>query len=170
MVFLRPRGSTASSSRGWARSTASGRAARRARPAPASRPFAPRRRAGGRPGLVRPAALGREARDGVAEVRAVEGGRLVDLAGQEALAQRAEGHEPDARAPRASAGSPPPAPATTASTRSAARSPAGRRGRGGWSAPRPRTGRSAAPCPAAMSSFTVPATSSIGTFGSTRCW
>ena len=34
---------------------------------------------------------------------------------------------------------------------------------------RPPTGRSASPCPRWIRSFTVPATSSIGTFGSTRC-
>ena len=46
-------------------------------------------------GLVRFACLRREARDGVAEVGAVEARVLVDRAGQEALAQRAEGHEAD---------------------------------------------------------------------------
>src|SRR6202035_1838879 len=45
--------------------------------------------------LVRLPGLRREAGDGVAEVGAVEGGALVDLAGEEALAQRAEGNEAD---------------------------------------------------------------------------
>ena len=45
-----------------------------------------------------------------------------------------------------------------------------RRARGESSLATSPTGRSAAPCPSAMSSFTVPATSSTGTFGSARCW
>jgi MFS family permease len=45
---------------------------------------------------VRLPVLGCEAGDGVAEVAAVEGRRLVDLAGQEAPAERAEGDEADA--------------------------------------------------------------------------
>ena len=44
---------------------------------------------------VRLPGLRREAGDGVAEVGAVEGGVLVDLAGEVALAQRAEGNEAD---------------------------------------------------------------------------
>jgi hypothetical protein len=49
---------------------------------------------GARPATLR--GLRREAGDGVAEVGAVEGGVLVDLAGEVALAQRAEGNEADA--------------------------------------------------------------------------
>ena len=45
--------------------------------------------------LVRLAGLRREARDGAAEVGAVERRVLVDLAGEEALAQRAERDEAD---------------------------------------------------------------------------
>ena len=47
-------------------------------------------------GLVRLPGLRREARERVAEVGAVERRVLVDLAGEEALAQRAEGDEADA--------------------------------------------------------------------------
>ena len=47
-------------------------------------------------GLVGLAGLGREARDDLAEVVGREGRGLVDLAGEEALAERAEGHEADA--------------------------------------------------------------------------
>ena len=57
--------------------------------------------------LVRLARLRREARDGVAEVGARRTSVLVvDLAGQEALAERAERDEADARALRASGASP----------------------------------------------------------------
>src|SRR5437763_16498527 len=44
-------------------------------------------------GLIRLERLRRKATEGAAEVAAVEGGVLVDLARQEALAQRAEGNE-----------------------------------------------------------------------------
>src|SRR5260370_27198582 len=44
---------------------------------------------------VRLAGIGREPRDGVAEVGAVESGVLVDLTGEVPLAQRAEGNEAD---------------------------------------------------------------------------
>src|SRR5206468_12257122 len=47
--------------------------------------------------LVRLAGFRREAGHDVAEVVLGERGVLVDLAGQEALAQRAEGHEPEDR-------------------------------------------------------------------------
>src|SRR6185312_758772 len=47
--------------------------------------------------LVRLPGLRSEAGDGVAEVGAVEGGALVDLACEEALAQRAEGNEADSQ-------------------------------------------------------------------------
>ena len=47
-------------------------------------------------GLIRLQSLRREARQGAAEVGAVEGRVLVDLAREEALAQRAVGHEADA--------------------------------------------------------------------------
>ena len=59
---------------------------------------------------------------------------LVDRAGEKALAERAEGHEADAEFLAASAGFPSRARATTANIRSAARSRAAPRGRGGWSA------------------------------------
>ena len=94
-------------------------------------------------GLVRLPGLRREAGDGAAEVGAVELGVLVDLPREEALAQRAEGDEADAQLLAASAAPPPRASATTASTRSGRRRPAGPRGPGGWSARPPRRGRSA---------------------------
>ena len=46
--------------------------------------------------LIRLPGLGREARERVAEVGAVERRVLVDLPGEEALPERAEGHEADA--------------------------------------------------------------------------
>src|SRR5437879_4863505 len=47
--------------------------------------------------LIGLAILGREARDDVPEVGAVEGGLIVDLPGEEPFAEGTEGHEPDAQ-------------------------------------------------------------------------
>ena len=72
-------------------------------------------------GLVRLARLRREARDDVAEVAAVERRVLVDRAGEEALAERAEGDEADAEFLERRQDLRPRARATTANIRSAAR-------------------------------------------------
>ena len=80
---------------GWARSTASGPAARRARSGRGS-PSSVRDLAEQiDQGLIRFPRLRREARDDVAEVGTVERRVLVDLPREEALAQRAVGNEAD---------------------------------------------------------------------------
>ena len=71
-------------------------------------------------GLIRLESLGREARQGAAEVGAVEGRVLIDLAGEEALAQRAVRRPSRCRAPRESVSLPFQEFSSTASIRSAA--------------------------------------------------
>ena len=118
--------------------------------------------------LVRLAGLRREARHGVAEVGAGECGVLVDLAGEEALAQRAKGTRP--------------MPSSSSAGRT---SFSGRRHHSeyslcsavtGWTrvgaADRLRAGFGEAEVldlARADQLLHAPATSSIGTFGSTRC-
>ena len=115
---------------------------------------------------VGPAGLGvGEARDGVAEVAALELRVRVDRAGEEALAERAERDEADPELLERREHLVAPARATTASTRSAARSPAGRRGPGGSSAPPASERPKCRTLPCSISSLTVPATSSIGDVG-----
>ena len=139
-----PPGDAASSCPGWGRSTASGRAARRGRAGPASPPSAaaisPSRstrawfafRASGvkRGTVLRKSELSSSVFSSIFPVR-------------KPLPERAEGDEADAQLLAASAAPPPRASATTASTRSGPRRPAGPRGPGGSSAPPPRRGRSA---------------------------
>jgi len=153
--------------REWAPSTASARAPGerdlRRRRSLAAATAATRSR-----GLVRPAVLGREARDGVAEVRAVEGRSSRRSCRSGSPCPATEGHEADAqllerrqdRLLRLR---------TTASTRSGAPPPAAPRCARGWSSR--RLGQAEVPDLTLLDELrTAPATSSIGTLGSTRCW
>jgi hypothetical protein len=112
----------------------------------------------------------REARHGVAEVGAVELRGLVHGAGQEALAERAEGHEADAEFFQQSAGSPllglaPPQRIFALQRRHRLHRMRAADGVGAG------FGQAEVLDLAFLDqAFTVPATSSIGTFGSTRCW
>ena len=94
----------------------------------------------------------------------------VDCPSKEALAKRAEGNEPDAQLHAELAGSRAQDRGSTANTRSATRSRGRRRARGEWLPRRPPTNQSDAPFRLATNSPTAPATSSMGTLGSTRCW
>ena len=119
--------------------------------------------------LVRLARLRREARERVAEVVAVERRVCVDRAGEEALAQRAERHEADAeffeRRQDLLLRLAPPQRIFALQRRD--------RLHRMRAADRLRAGLGQAEVldlACRIRSFTVPATSSIGTFGSTRCW
>ena len=114
-------------------------------------------------------ASAREARHGVAEVVAVERRRLVDRAGQEASAERAERARSRCRAPRASAAS----PLSGSRHHSEYSLCSAVTGCTAWARRIVCTPASDSPkcltLPSPIRSLTVPATSSIGTFGSTRC-
>ena len=119
--------------------------------------------------LVRLEGLRREAREGAAEVGAVECRVLVDLAREEALAQRAVRERSRSRVPRGSV-SLPSQGSLVQSEYSLWRAVTG------WTACARRivcTPASERPkcltLPCWIRSFTAPATSSIGTSGSTRC-
>ena len=121
-------------------------------------------------GLVVLQRLRCEAGDGAADVVAgIEIGRRGDRAGEEALAERAVRHEADpellAGGEHFLLGTPPPQRVLALHRRH------------GLDCVRPADRRAAASdmpkcltLPASMSSLTAPATSSIGTSGSTRCW
>ena len=115
--------------------------------------------------LVCLAGLGRKARLRQTKIAAVERRRLIDCACQKTFAERCKGHEADTELLKSRQNFrfrlPPPK-----------RVFALQRGDGlhrvsssGSSQPRLRKGRNGEPCPAAIRSFTAPATSSIGTFG-----
>ena len=166
-----PPSGEASSCQGSARSTASGRAATPAQSGRASRPS--RRQSGRAP---RPAArlalrFSGEKRGTTLRKSVLSNLRVfINRTGEEALAERAEWHKANPQFFTASVARPSRVHATKASTRSATPPRAARRARGGSTARLPRTNQSISPCPGRISSFTAPATSSMGTSGSTRCW
>ena len=94
-------------------------------------------------GLIRFSILGAKTRDLVAEVGAVELRVLVDLSREEAFTQRTERNEIRSPILPTPATLPLQALSTIASIRFGAQSPAGRRARGEWFAPRLRTARNA---------------------------
>ena len=96
------------------------RAPRRAPVAPASRPLSRASRLQrSTNGRVRFHVLGLEARQGLAPVVVAQLFRRADRAGQQAAAERAVGHEADAELAAERQAPPPPAPGSTANTRSA---------------------------------------------------
>jgi hypothetical protein len=114
--------------------------------------------------------VGGEARRDRAEVGGIQLGGLVDLAGQEARAQRAERHEADAQF---LAGGQDAVVLDVARPQRILVLQRGDRLHGVGAAQRvqARLRQAEVPTlPAAIRSFTAPATSSIGTAGSTRCW
>jgi hypothetical protein len=119
-------------------------------------------------GLVGFKGLLGEPRQCVAQVGVAEGRRAVDRAGEEALAERAERHEPDAELGqgREDLGFGFAPPQGVLALQRGDRLHA-------WARRMASTPASDIPkcatLPAAMSSLTVPATSSIGASGSTRC-
>ena len=111
-----------------------------------------------------------EARVRAAEVVGVELVRATGSVRSGTHGRAASRRRSRSRARGRPAGSRPPDPASTASTRSAAPPPDGRRARGGSS---PGPASDSPMClifPSCTSSASVPIVSSIGVSGSTRCW
>ena len=120
-------------------------------------------------GLVRLARLRREPRKQGSEIAALEGRGLIHLPREESLAERAVRARTRCRAPRALAAPPLRGLSSTTSTRSGPRRRAAPHARGGSS--RRRFGQpEMLDLALADQVRTAPATSSIGTAGSTRCW